>query len=111
MMRSVLSRVPWVSCQKFATVDARDCDFAGQGIARLRLRSTLTGESDLRLFFGSGSAAVLLHLRRLFMVRPTTAVKDTAPAAFYGGVRVRFLALLGTSEDPLASRPGSPGDH
>ena len=50
MMRSVLSRVPWVSCQKFATVDARDCDFAGQGIARLRLRSTLTGESDLRLF-------------------------------------------------------------
>ena len=24
----------------------RDCDFARQGIARLRLRSTFTGESD-----------------------------------------------------------------
>ena len=32
----------------------RDCDFARQGIARLSLRSTLTGESDLRLFSAVG---------------------------------------------------------
>ena len=32
----------------------RDCDFARQGIARLRLRYTLTGESDLRLFSAVG---------------------------------------------------------
>ena len=32
----------------------RYCDFARQGIARLRLRSTLTGESDLRLFSAVG---------------------------------------------------------
>jgi len=31
-----------------------DCDFARQGIARLRLRSTLTVESDLRLFSAVG---------------------------------------------------------
>mgnify|MGYP006982239297 CR=1 FL=1 len=39
----------------------RDCDFARQGIARLRLRSTLTGESDLRLFSAVGLCR-LLHL-------------------------------------------------
>ena len=32
----------------------RDCGFARQGIARMRLRATLTGESDLRLFSAVG---------------------------------------------------------
>jgi hypothetical protein len=32
----------------------RDCDFARQGIAPLRLRATLTGESDLRLLSAVG---------------------------------------------------------
>jgi hypothetical protein len=37
----------------------RDCDFARQGIARLRLRYTLTGESDLRLFSAVGLCRAL----------------------------------------------------
>ena len=44
-----------------------DCDFARQGIARLRLRPTLTGESDLRLFSAEGLCRALT-LRLDFVV-------------------------------------------